>query len=61
VFSVPLLKLLEGGARVDIKNKEGKAPIDVLPNLLEPDRSLTQLVKALNERSNEGQLKLESD
>ncbi len=41
-----------GGARVDVQNNEGKSAIDILPNLLEIDRSLLPLaleqIKAQN-------------
>ena len=48
--------IIIGGARVDVKNNEGKAPIDILPNILQLDRSLVQLVeeyKASHKEDNE--------
>jgi hypothetical protein len=44
VFSFILFKLLEAGARVDVKNNEGQTATDIIPNLLELDRSLLHRV-----------------
>jgi ankyrin repeat protein len=45
-FSLVLFKLLDAGARVDIKNNSGQSPLDLIPNLMELDRSAIRLTKS---------------
>eukprot|EP00029_Vermamoeba_vermiformis_P001748 TRINITY_DN1194_c0_g2_i1.p1 TRINITY_DN1194_c0_g2~~TRINITY_DN1194_c0_g2_i1.p1 ORF type:complete len:1206 (-),score=168.93 TRINITY_DN1194_c0_g2_i1:68-3685(-) len=45
LFSLILFKLLDAGAAVNVKNNSGQTPVDIIPNLLELDRSLVHRVK----------------
>jgi hypothetical protein len=38
--------VLTAGARVDIKNNSGQSPLDLIPNLMELDRSAIRLTKS---------------